>query len=31
MQLIGCGMLVVLLIFAILIGAGFLFGWKWTA
>jgi len=28
MQLIGCGMLVVLLIFAILIGAGFLFGWK---
>jgi hypothetical protein len=28
MQLIGCAVLVVLLMFAIVIGAGFLFGWK---
>jgi len=28
MQLIGCGVLVVLVMFAMVIGAGFLFGWK---
>src|ERR1700688_2189446 len=28
MQLIGCGVLAVLFMFAIVIGAGFLFGWK---
>lgn len=28
LQLIGCGLLVVLLMFAIVIGAGFMFGWK---
>jgi hypothetical protein len=28
LQLVGCGLLLVLLMFAIVIGAGFLFGWK---